>query len=324
MTGTPCLLLTGGTGFVGRYLAPLLRTAHPNHRLVLLCRPNEVAAIDGWEPEIAEIADEKAIDRIVGRLGPSIVVHLAAQSSIAAALGAAEATWRTNFCGSLSLASALARHTAGGTFLFASTSEVYGRHLGNEPVDESVLPNPMNPYAASKLAAERMLADVLPAATRLIVTRAFNHSGPGQDERFVLPSFAAQIARIESGQTPARISVGNLEAMRDFLHVADVVDAYVRLIGLADRLEARAVVNIASGKAWKIADLLTMMRQMAKKPLDIFNDPARMRASDVPVALGNAARLKALTGWEPRYGIEDIIRGLLERARDDLQSRSTP
>ena len=114
---------------------------------------------------------------------------------------------------------------------------------------------PLNAYARAKAAAEAMLADVLPQSARLIVTRSFNHTGAGQDERFALPAFAAQIARIERGEKLPRLSVGNLSAQRDFLDVEDVVDAYLA----ADRcrgLPQRATFNIASGSAHAISDML--------------------------------------------------------------------
>jgi GDP-4-dehydro-6-deoxy-D-mannose reductase len=163
-----------------------------------------------------------------------------------------------------------------------------------------------------------MLSDILPSNTRLIIARAFNHSGPGQDERFVLPSFAAQIARIETGRVPARMMVGNLDSERDYLHVADVVDAYVLLVGAANHLDSRMVVNVASGRAWRISSLLAMMRDMALKPFEIINDPARMRASDVPIAVGDAAKLRKLTGWEPQHQISDMLREIINRARAEV------
>ena len=120
-----------------------------------------------------------------------------------------------------------------------SSSDVYGASFRQGPATEETPPAPLNPYAASKLAAELMLRDVLPSSSKLIIARAFNHTGPGQDERFVLPSFAAQIARIEAGLAEPRLRVGDLAAERDFMHVADVADAYVRLLERAGGLQRR-------------------------------------------------------------------------------------
>jgi GDP-4-dehydro-6-deoxy-D-mannose reductase len=320
MANEPCLLLTGGTGFVGQHLIPELRAHFPGYRRVLLCRTNEREAREGFELEHSELADEQGIDRIMAKHRPEIIVHMAAQTSVARAVGAEEETWRVNFLGSLTLASAVSRHTRRGTFLFASTAEVYGRSLSREPADEDTPAHPVNAYASSKFAAEQMLSDVLAPDVGLIITRAFNHSGAGQDERFVLASFAAQIARIEAAKSPARMMVGNLGAERDFLHVGDVVDAYVRLLSGADHLERRTLVNVASGRAWKISDLLESMRGMARAPFEVVQDPARMRASDIPVMVGDATKLHRLTGWAPRRPIPDMLNELLDKARADVRA----
>jgi GDP-4-dehydro-6-deoxy-D-mannose reductase len=320
MTSERRLLLTGGTGFVGRYLAPALRLHFATHRRVVLCRHGEQSALEGWEQENCEITDEGGIDRIVARHRPNVVVHMAAQSSVGKAIGAAEDTWRVNFCGSLALASALSRHVKGGTFLFTSTGEVYGRSFLQGPANEDTLPQPMNSYASSKLAAEQVLSDALPPNFRLVVARAFNHAGAGQDERFVLAAFAAQIAAIEAGkQVPARMMVGNLEVKRDFLHAADVVDAYLRLIDAADRLESRTVVNVASGQAWKISDLLDIMRGMARTSFEVAQEPSRMRASEIPTVVGDAAKLRQLTNWAPHRSIRDMLVEMLDHARAGSQ-----
>jgi len=187
------ILLTGGNGFVGGYLAPALFAAFPAAEGLLLRRPGTAGCPAGWALAEAEIFDREAVAAIVARFEPDLVVHLAAQASIGEATVSAEATWRVNFDGSFALASACARAAPSVTLFFVSSSEVYGRSFLSGSVSEDAPLQPMNAYARSKAAAEQVFADVLPAEARLIVVRSFNHTGPGQDERFVLPSFAAQI-----------------------------------------------------------------------------------------------------------------------------------
>ena len=247
---------------------------------------------------------------------PDVVIHLAAQASVGAALaGAAASTWAVNLGGTLNIALAIARHLPTATVLFASSSEVYGRAFGAEPVDEGAACEPLNAYSRSKLMAERILADVLPSSAKLIVARPFNHTGPGQREDFVLPSFAAQIARIEAGLQPPTLWVGNLDVRRDFLDVRDVASAYVGLLTVAPHLPARFTCNIASGSARPLREVLDILCKLARVPFLVQVDPARQRPSDVPVAAGRSDRLRAATGWAPAIALEETLDSLLADAR---------
>jgi GDP-4-dehydro-6-deoxy-D-mannose reductase len=176
---------------------------------------------------------------------------------------------------------------------------------------------PNSVYGRTKLAAEQMLADVLPAELRLIVVRPSNHVGPGQDERFALPSFARQLAEGERAGGPIAISVGNLEAERDFMDVRDVVRAYLALLANA---ESRGVYNIASGSVRPVRELLDMMRSAARVETRVEVDPDRQRAVDIPVAAVNADRIRAETGWKPCFAMERTLADLLA----DVRARQAP
>jgi GDP-4-dehydro-6-deoxy-D-mannose reductase len=159
-----------------------------------------------------------------------------------------------------------------------------------------------------------MLPDVLPQA-RLIVARPFNHTGPGQDVRFVLPSLAQQIADVEAGRRPPRLELGNLEASRDFLDVRDVCAAYIAMLDAPAAAAQRSVYNVASGGSWRIADLVEKFRAHARMPFEVTIDPKRLRPSDVPMAAGSAARLEQATGWKPTIGVDAIVEALLAHWR---------
>jgi GDP-4-dehydro-6-deoxy-D-mannose reductase len=316
------VLLTGGTGFVGRHLSSALTTRLPEAKLVLLCRPGEKPQQADVQSLTAELTDEASVKVAVDEVRPDLVLHLAAQASVGEAIGTAEETWRVNFCGTMWLAAAMARVCPRATFLFVSSAEVYGANFSKKPVSEDTPPLPLNPYARAKAAAEAMLADVLPQSAQLIVARSFNHTGAGQDERFALPAFAAQIARIEKGEKEPLLSVGNLSAERDFLDVGDVVDAYLRLIETAG-LPQRATFNVASGQAHAMSDLLHRLRRLAGADFEISADPDRMRASDIPCSLGDASRLRKATGWAPRRSVDDMLSHLLEYWRERVASAPT-
>jgi GDP-4-dehydro-6-deoxy-D-mannose reductase len=312
------ILLTGGTGFVGHYLAPALLKCFPDCEGVIVSPRGSAAQIEGWRCEPADIADEAAAEALIERYRPDAVLHLAAQASAGQSVSAAELTWRVNYGGSFALARAVARHMPDCLFFFASSADVYGKSFRLGPASEETPPVPANAYAASKLAAELMLRDILPASCRLIVARAFNHSGPGQDERFVLPAFAAQIARIEAGLREPILRTGNLQAERDFLHVADVVEAYVGLLTRAQSLPQRSLFNVASGEIHRIGDLLEMLRGLAQKSFEVEPDPKRARPSDVPRAQGDATLLRITTGWSSTRPVMQLLRELLNWWRSKI------
>jgi len=308
------ILLTGGTGFVGGWLAPAIVAAWPGADRVLLRRPGEQVQREGWRAIDAEVTDSAAIGRIVADLKPDLVLHLAAQAAVGVSGALAETTWRVNFGGTLELAHACQRACPDTTLFFVSSSEVYGWSFRDGVVDEDTPLRPTNAYARAKAAAESMLPDVLPQA-RLIIARPFNHTGPGQDVRFVLPSLAQQIADVEAGRRPPRLELGNLEASRDFLDVRDVCAAYIAMLQTPAVARDRAIFNVASGGSWKIADLVEKFRTHARVPFEVTIDPKRLRPSDVPMAVGSAKRLRDLTGWQPSVSIDDIVTTILDHFR---------
>lgn len=305
------VLVTGGDGFVGRHFMPALAARLGQEASITLAsrRPEEAR-----DRVTLDLRDPASVTTAIGAVRPDLVVHLAAQASIGRSLGAAADTWDINLGGSLALARAIAEVVPDCTVLFASSIEVYGLTFNTECVTEASPLRPQGPYACSKAAAEAMFADVLPATARLIVTRAANHSGLGQDERFVIPAFAAQIAQIEAGAQP-EISVGNLDAERDFLDVHDVVAAYVALLAAASTLSARSLFNIASGRTVRIGDLLDRLRAMSDVETTVAQDPLRMRPSEVPRTCIDSGVIHAATGWVPARSLEAMLADVLTGQR---------
>jgi GDP-4-dehydro-6-deoxy-D-mannose reductase len=226
-------------------------------------------------------------------------------------------TWRANVAGLLNLADTLLAEAPDACLVFASSSEVYGRaFLSGQAMDEDEPPQPVGIYARTKRVGEELLADVLTGSgVRLLTLRPFNHTGPGQDERFVVSSFAHQIARIEAGLIPPRLAVGNLEARREFLDVRDVARAYAEVIAHAETLASGTVLNVATGAPRRIADVLADLTAQAHRSFAVEADPARMRPSEIAVATGDASRLRAATGWEPRIPWSTTLADILADAR---------
>lgn len=304
------VLVTGAAGFAGRHLLrALLRRGD-----AVFAGALEGQAPADVEPELAaarwlpmDVTDGASLDAAVAASRPDAVVHLAAQSSVGASFGDAAGTWEANATGTLRLLHAVG---GGARVLFVSSAEVYGAvPEAEQPIREDRPLRPSNPYAASKAAAEMAaVAAALSGACDAVVARSFNHTGPGQDERFVLPAFARQLAAADERDGVLR--VGNLEARRDFLDVRDVVRAYLLLLERGARGEA---YNVASGEAPSLRRVVEEMIEIRGVPVRVEVDPARVRPLDVPLLRGDPSRLRAL-GWAPEIPLRDTLADLLEHA----------
>ena len=178
------------------------------------------------------------------------------------------------------------------------------------PIKESNPLRPLSPYAVSKVAQDMLAYQYwMSFKTDVVRTRGFNHEGPRRGPVFVASDFAKQVADIERGLKPPVIHVGNLEARRDFTDVRDMVKAYWLAL---EKGEAGEVYNICSGKAWKIKDMLDLLLTMTKQKIEVREDPARLRPSDVPVLLGDHSKFTERTGWNPSIPFEQTLADMLE------------
>ena len=308
------LLLTGGHGFVGRHLRAALAEGHPDW--VVDCPSAPIGDGEGLD-----IIDTDAVEAYVKATRPDIVVHLAAIAAVTTSLKAPRHAWDVNFGGTLNLVLAVQAYAPQAHLLFVSSAEVYGASMkSGAPVTEQALLQPLNPYAASKAAADILVRQAAVDGLSATVMRPFNHTGAGQSESFVAPSFAAQIARIEAGLQAPVLSVGSLDEERDFLDVRDVVRAYALAIDARATLAAGEVFNVASGKAVRIGDLLERLLRMARTPIEVRVDPGRLRRSPTPVAIGDSAHLRETLTWAPEIDLDETLRTVLEEQRRRLAS----
>ena len=194
----------------------------------------------------------------------------------------------------------------------AGSSEEYGLVYENElPIKETNPLRPLSPYAVSKVSQDYLGYQYFKTyGLRIIRTRAFNHSGPRRGEVFVDSNFAKQVAKIEIGKQQPVIKVGNLEAIRDFTDVRDVVVAYWLA---TEKCEPGEVYNISSGQGWAIKDVLNKLVELSKRDdIKIEADPARMRPSDNPILIGDSTRFRQVTGWQPKITYEQTLKDMLD------------
>lgn len=305
-------MVTGASGFVGRYLVEALRRDAIH---VLACGgPRDEG--DGIFP--IDLADAGSLRAALDAACPDVVFHLAAQTFVPDSLQAPLETFEVNALGTARLAEAVRAYGADPPprILFTSSAEVYGvRDPGDYPLRETLALRPVNPYGASKAAAEAMLLSLARTyGLDVVIARAFNTIGPNQSERFVVASLAAQLARIAAGAQP-QMYVGSLSSARDFLDVRDVVEAY---LALARRGEGAQVYNVCSGRAVTIADVLRELITIAHVPVEVREDAQRLRAVENPLSVGSPQRLREATGWEAKIpfarSLRDVYAAALEAA----------
>ncbi len=282
--GPRSILVTGADGFVGRHLMVRLAADFPAATL-------HAAEFD--------VVDAAAVADAVRTLRPDGCVHLAAVSAIGEARELPERAWAVNLGGTLSLARALLAHAPDCVLLYVSSSDAYGASFaGGAALDEGAALCPMNTYGATKAAADLALGAMAQDGLRVVRLRPFNHTGPGQSEAFVVAAFARQVARVARGLQPPVLQVGALDARRDFLDVRDVVAAYSRCLSHGS-LDRGLVLNLASGVQRRVGDVLDALLALAGVEARVEVEAARVRAMEIPLACGNAARAQAALGWAP-------------------------
>jgi GDP-4-dehydro-6-deoxy-D-mannose reductase len=301
------LLITGEDGFVGRNI---------------LAMEQEIRLTFGWElvraPAAYELRDQASLDALVSATRPDGVIHLAGISFVPDSFKDPEATLQINLLGTLHLLQALKKISFAGSFLYVSSGDVYGRlNVLDLPVHEKHLPQPSNPYAVSKLATEALCCQWAQTEDfKLLVARPFNHIGPGQREDFVLGTMARQIVRIKRGQQSPFIKVGDIDVMRDFLDVRDVISAYLHLL---DKGQSGEIYNVCSGEDQRIRDLILTLQRLAGVEAELQHDAERFRPTDQREVIGCNRKLIAATTWKPCHVLDDTLKTVL----DDWERRES-
>lgn len=324
-TNTPArILITGYTGFVGRYLVRACAEHYPQAELFGLSNRAPAHPAHAGDSDVSaihhlqvDISNAGAMRHALDTARPDIVFHLAAQASVAASWSDPATTLLVNAGGAVHLLEGLHAADMHDTrVLLIGSGEQYGVVRPEEnPIAESHPMRPVNPYAVAKAAQDLFGYQYFAAyGLPVIRVRSFNHFGPGQSPAFVIAGFAEQIARIEAGAAERVLSVGNLKASRDFLFVDDVVRAYV---ALADSGRPGAAYNVGSGTPHSIEYILTTLLSLARVPIEVRVDRERFRPTDVPLAYADTALLREHTGWAPRHTLEDGLRATLESYRKD-------
>lgn len=313
-------LVTGAAGFVGQWLCRALLadgwhvvgsgiTAFPGTGILTDAEKRAVA----WE--LADVRQQSDLARVFERAKPDAVFHLAGVTFVPDAQADPAFAYDVNVLGSARLLHEVRTRRRAGEIdpvvLVIGSAEQYGRTPKQRPLRESDPQSPLNVYAASKAAQEVVALEAARSeGVRVVATRSFNHSGPGQAEQFLLPALVHRVLAIrEGGETALR--VGNADTVRDFLHVRDVTRAYLALV---ERGATGEVYNVCSGEGWRVRDLAKRVLAAAGVNAPIVSEPALVRRVEVPWLVGDPAKLQAATGWTPALSCNDIIDDLINAA----------
>jgi GDP-4-dehydro-6-deoxy-D-mannose reductase len=309
------VLITGFTGFVGSHLAEYL-----------LGRGDvEVFGVHRWRSRMdnvehlgdrvrrveCDMRDAAGVRRLLRDVRPDRIFHLAAQSYVPMSWLAPAETLDTNVQGQLNLFEAIRDLELPTRVHIAGSSEEYGLVLPDEiPIREENPLRPLSPYAVSKVTQDLLAYQYWKSyGLHVVRTRGFNHTGPRRGEVFVTSSFARQVAEIEKGLREPVVLVGNLDSVRDFTDVRDMVRAYWLAI---ERGTPGDVYNICTGRGYSIRQVLDTYLGLAHVKVEVRQDPARMRPSDVTLLLGDGSKFQKTTGWEPTIAFEITLKDLLE------------
>lgn len=300
------VLIFGAGGFVGSYLCKEFLN---NGYKVSGTDKGEGSAlpseVDFYKTDLMQ-ADE--VEKLIGQIQPDIIVNLAAISSVGASWNMPQTTMAINVIGALNIMEAARKSEQKPKILFVGSSEEYV--ISENPLDENTQLNANNPYGISKVTQEQFAKLYREQyGLKIYCVRPFNHTGIGQRDSFVLPSFCKQVAEIDKSGKGGKIQVGNLKVKRDFSHVKDVVRAY-RMIVESDN--CNQIYNVGSGNAYSLEDMLTYIIGLSNQNIEIEVDQNRIRPTDQPVICCDRSLIGKELGWKPQYDVYDALKEMFD------------
>jgi GDP-4-dehydro-6-deoxy-D-mannose reductase len=293
-------LVTGSNGFVGRHF----------------CAQHGGVALNDQEGEV-DLRDAVRVRDAVQSIDPEAVLHLAAQSSVAASFSHPEETFAVNFFGTLNLLQALSAIGYQGTFVYVGSADVYGCTSENDlPTRETQPLRPRSPYAVSKVAAEALCYQWSQTGNfRIVLVRPFNLIGPGQSIRFALSDFANQIAQIRRGNRKPSLVTGALDVTRDFTDVRDAVRAYNMLL---EEGQSGEIYNICSGQERSLRSMVEKLISIAGIKVELETSTARLRPTEQQRAYGDPGKIYAHLGWKAEIPVEETLSEILRETEKSI------
>jgi len=300
------VLVTGSNGFVGSYLVPLLRGLGAVVVGVGL-QETDMSGCQEYYRTNLEVLD--ATRQLVQKVSPDFAIHLAGQSSVGSSWANEWQTISANVGSSVNLLNALSR-TGPTRVLLISSGEVYGHIARPAQVEDKLAP--CNPYAISKALVEMTVRPYDGSELQIVTARAFNHTGPGRPPTFFEAYVIHELAvAARTGASKTILRTGNVDVVRDYSDVRDVVVQYLLLLDTGD---AGGVYNVCSGRGWLLRDIIALVGEIAQIDVDIDVDPARLRPNDVAYLVG----CSSLPAFGPRIPFETTLREMYDAEVESL------
>jgi GDP-4-dehydro-6-deoxy-D-mannose reductase len=313
------VLITGVAGFVGRHLAAHL-FAEGGHEVWGLSRAgHDLPGIDSRiRLAVADLTHRDSVEAAVAECRPEAIYHLASQASVKRSFDSPLETLQNNIVGQVHLLDACLVSAPKARILVVGSNEEYGLTEPDElPIRESKELRPVSPYAVSKVTQDMLGHQYFRArGLQIVRVRPFTHIGPGQAPGFVTTDFAMQLARMELGRAEPTLAVGNLDGVRDFSDVRDVVRGYQLLI---EQGEPGEVYNLGSGVGRTIRSLLDQLLELTTVRPTVVRDPSRMRPSEIPAMYADCSRIFAQTGWKTEIPFERTLHDVMEDWRQRVR-----
>jgi len=309
------VLITGITGFVGKHLATHLLSQESYEVVGTYRSQSSLETLGEIKDHISlkqiDLNNAEEVEELITSEKPDFICHLAAQASPSKSFADPMATFTNNIAAEFSILEAVKKSDLRTRILIISTGDIYGIvRPADIPIDEETPLRPATPYAVSKIAQDYLsLQYTLAYKIDTVRLRPYNHIGPGQKEGYVVSDFAKQIAEIEKEKKEPVLSVGNLDAGRDFTDVRDIVKAYELALGKG---ESGEVYNIGSGKSHKISDVLQTLLSFSTKKITVEVDQKKFRPIDVPEIVCDYEKFHKLTGWKPEIPFEKTLQDILD------------
>ena len=303
-------LITGVSGFVGKYFVKYLQEKEPSCEIVGIDR--HILDTLSIKYNDIDLNNTNDVNNIIRDYKPDYILHLASMSSVGQSWQEPSICLRDNSNIMLNLLDAIYKNKLNSKILSIGSSEEYGKKE-NVVLKEDMPLNPENPYAISKVWQEmvcKLYAENF--GVNVVMTRSFNHIGPGQSDKFVIPSFMKQLLNIANG-AENKMFVGNVEVSRDFTDVRDVVDAYYKLLHYG---KSGDVYNVCSGISYKLKEIISIAENILGIKANIEIDKNLIRPNDVMLVQGDNTKLCSELGWKRKYEIKETINDILESMKN--------
>ncbi|MBQ8250598.1 MAG: GDP-mannose 4,6-dehydratase [Alphaproteobacteria bacterium] len=310
-------LITGVNGFVGQYFVSYLKEKEPQSQILGV---DVILSADSLSDHFLQVdlKDRDRVYHLIEDFRPDYIVHLAAISSVAESWKAPATAVLNNTSAFLNIVDAVRQFDLDTRILSVGSSEEYG--IYDIPIKEYFHLHPKNPYAVARVEQEylaKLYVDHFDVD--IVLTRSFNHIGPHQNKNFVIPSILNGFMDILKGMNNNTLSVGNIEVVRDFLDVRDVVSAYYQILKFGEK---REVYNVCSGYGVRLKDVIDMIGEKLGVFPKILVDPLKLRSNDILFVVGDNSKLKQELMWRPQFDLNKTLDDMIESQKNEQKEPS--